>query len=707
MVLSNHHTMNTINQYDILLNHSLVQVPVVSQTTNHRANTQQLLGTITSNMLYYGYVPSQQTFKAIEQLAQVATEDLNLKQWWQSLEKSLKKAKGADKDIEQYIVYQNFPQEVLAMSQAEYWIKQLFIYWGANLDSLRQTPVERAPMFEQVDFKVLHLARPQALANIFESLLLKPAMWMTAEQAEVEWLIAQGYAVNTEIKFKENLVFAAIACMQYKQTLALSTTTDVLRLAVGFSKGDISLKTNTKFKLSRQQRKYVLDVLAGVKDLEEGVMRYKNRWIRLFHQLHIGEYAKKYPKIYQVATTLRNGGKYPTFNSKVEAYLATANSEVLSLLAQRSGEFARRIVHVLSVFGKQALPHFIPVLEKLETIKLLKLKRFLRTTNERDYRIFTPKGSWKKAQFEPNNIQVDPVHIQQIVNAIDELVQTRVSQKFGDSFFYTADIAQVKLPVNNAEAVTRYAKGSVFQIPDNIRFIRSVTYWQERSQTCWMDNGWNFFDANWQSKGTCCWDTTWEMGDAAVFSGDPVNSYNKAGKAGQLIDLYIDKLLAMGVRYAVWNILSYSRIPFDNLEDVQGLLLWGEEPQKGKLIEPSRVNFAFPVTGSSLTKYICYLDLITRRLVLMDSNLSASVGSARNNATRLQERMPAIVEYFDTLPSLMDMFEGFSVGSPTEAMKIVYTDQQVAINDEKAFVFLPKNKQNTYDPVSLEALVSV
>lgn len=702
MVLSNHYTMN---QYDILLNHSLIEVPLAENQLQAKSNAQQLVGTIVSNLLYYGYVPSQQAYEIMEQLAQASPATLD--KWWQQLEISLKKAKGADKDIGKYIVYQNFPKEVLEMSQAEYWIKQLLIYWGANLGSLRQTPVKREPMFEQIDFKVLHLARPQALNNIFESLLLKPAVWMRAEQEEIAWFIAQGYAVNTEIKFKENLVFAAVTCMQYQQVLALSTTTDVLRLSVGFSKGDISLKTNTKFKLSRQQRKYVLEVLAGVKDLEEGVMRYKNRWIRLFHQLHIGEYANKYPKAYKVATTLRNGGKYPTFNSKVEAYLATANAQLLPLLAQRPGEFARRIVHVLGVFGEQALSYFVPALDKLETIKLLKLKRFLRTTNERDYRIFTPKGSWKKAQFEPNNIKVRPEYIQQIVKAIDQLVQARISQKFGDSFFYTADLAQVKLPVNNAEAVTRYAKGTVFQIPDNIRFIRSVTYWQERSQTCWMDNGWNFFDANWQSKGTCCWDTTWEMGDAAVFSGDPVNSYNKAGKAGQLIDLYIDKLLEMGVRYAVWNILSYSRIPFDNLEDVQGLLLWGEEPQKGKLIEPSRVNFAFPVTGSSLTKYICYLDLVTRRVVLMDSNLSASVGSARNNAKRLQDRMPAIVEYFDTLPSLMDMFEGFSVGSPTEAMKVVYTDQKLAINDEKAFVFLPKNKQNTYEPVSLEALVSV
>ncbi len=705
MIQPNLSIMNTINQHDILINHCLIQVPTATQNTSHQANIQQTMGTLSSNFLYYGYIPSQQAYEAMTQLAKTSPKMLH--QWWQTLEKSLKKSKGVDKDIGKYIVYQNFPQEVLDMSQSEYWIRQLFIYWGADLTSVRQAPIPRAPMFEKVDFKVLHLARSFALANLYESLLLKPAVWIATEQQEVQWFVQQEYTMNAEIKFKENLVFAAITCMQYHQTLPLSTTTDVLRLATGFSEGDISLKTNSKFKLSRSQRKYVLEVLAGVKDLEEGIMRHKNKWIRLFHQLHVGEYAKKYPKIYQVAHTLRNGGKYPTFNSNVENYLATSNTKALALLAQRPGEFARRIAHVLSVFGDATLSHFLPVLHKLETIKLLKLKRFLRTANNRNYRIFTPKGSWKKAQFELNETQIKPHHIQQIVMAIDQLVRQRVSNKFGTSFFYTPDIAHIKLPVNNAEAVSRYPKGTVFYIPDNIRFIRSVTYWQERSQTCWMDNGWNFFDANWQAKGTCCWDTTWEMDKAAVFSGDPVNSYNKAGKAGQLIDLYLDQLVDMGVRYAVWNILSYNRIPFDALEDVQGLLLWGEKPQTGKLIEPSRVNFSFPVTGKSLTKYICYIDLFTRRLVLMDSSLSASVGSARNNATRLQSSMPAIVEYFDALPSLMDMFEGFAVAPATDAMKVVYTDEQLPIDNEPAFVFFPKNKDNTYDPVSLEALISV
>jgi len=694
-----------MNTNDILLHHFLIEIPNVSEPTLPNTNIEQIMGTITANFLYYGYVPSQEVLAAIKGLAQ--TSESQLSEWWKALEKSLKKIKGTDKNIGKYIVYQNFPKEVLQMSEAEYWTKQILIYLGVNPTYLQQSPAPRDPMFEQVDFKVLHLARPDALKNVFASLLSKPAAWITQEKEEVTWFVKQGFATPTEILFKENLVFAAIAYMKANQVIQLATTTDVLRLAVGLSGGDISLDTHTKFKLRRSQRKYILSVLQGVGDLSEGVMRHKNRWIRLFHQLHIGEYAKKYPKIYQVAQTLRAGNKLPTYNSKVESYLTQQDPALLPLLAQRPGEFARRIVHVLTVFGKQTLPHFLPILPKLETIKLLKLKRFLRTYNKRDYRVFTPKGNWRKAQVQLNDTTLNAQHLQAIVRNIDQIIHQRVTEKFGENFFYTADIAHIKLPTNNKEAVSRYPKGTVFQIPQNIRFIRTATYWEETGNICWMDNGWNFFDANWQPYGTCCWNNTHEMGDAAVFSGDPVNTYNEGGKAGQLIDLYLDKLLQSGVRYAVWNILSYSHIQFDNIEDVRGLMMWGEHPEKGQLIEPSRVNFAFPVTGKSLTKYVCYIDLVTRRLVLMDNNLWGNVHSAKMNEKVLAEKMPAVAEYLDAIPSLLDIFETFPVEPAPDALKVVYTDEQVAIENEKAFVFLPKNKQNQFEPIALETLATV
>ncbi|MEM0997885.1 MAG: hypothetical protein AAGN35_12420 [Bacteroidota bacterium] len=655
------------------------------------------VGTLINNFLYYGFVPSREVLGVLRQLETAA-----LTAWWNALESALQARKGDDKNIGDYIVYQNFPGEVLAMAPAEYWIRQIMIYYGVDPVHLQKPREPRAQMFEEVKLTVLHPAREGALEQAFAALLRRPAAWTQSDKAEVEWFLDQGHPVAGDIPFKENLVFVAQRCLKRNQFIPLATATDVLRLAAGLSDGDISLKEPTKFKLRRAERRYLLMLLEGTNDILEGVLRHRKVWKRLFHQLHVGEYRTEFPNAFRIADAVRRGEKFPTFNSQVEGMLEAKDAAVLPLLATRPGEFARRIVSLLPDYGEAVVTHFLPVLEQLETLKLLKLKRFLLTLNERRYRVWTPKGRWARVQIVPNDRRIDVGYRDRMVAAINEIVRRRIAAKWGDRFFAGEGIDRVKLPSNDATAVTRFHKGTRLPLPDNIQFIRTATYWQESGQTCWMDNGWNFFDAEWKSQGVCCWNVPAGMAKATAFSGDPVNSYNPKGRAGQLIDLYLDKLVQANVRYAVWNILSYNRIPFANLPEVMGLLMLGEHPETGKLIEPSRVNFAIPVTGSGLTKYLCYLDLVAREIVICDAGLPANVRSASLNATGLEQAMPAFVEYLAALPSVADILELFPASAAPDAIKVLYSDAGVAVRDERAYVFDPVNEDNSFTPLSLE-----
>jgi hypothetical protein len=233
-------------------------------------------------------------------------------------------------------------------------------------------------------------------------------------------------------------------------------------------------------------------------------------------------------------------------------------------------------------------------------------------------------------------------------------------------------------------------------------FIRTASYWENKGHTTWFDNGWNFYGEHWSQMGTTCWDRTHTMGDAAVFSGDPVNSKEMKGRACQMIDLYIDKLLERGVRYAVWNILCFSNVPFSKASgEVLGTLQWGEEAQTGKLYEPSRAQMVFPIQGENLTKYIAYIDLKTRQLVYMDANLKGKVSSAGQNLSSLGETMPAFVEYLEALPTVADLFchaEG--------EIPVVYSDEGVELKDEQlAYVFRPENEENSFKQLDLSKLL--
>ena len=260
------------------------------------------------------------------------------------------------------------------------------------------------------------------------------------------------------------------------------------------------------------------------------------------------------------------------------------------------------------------------------------------------------------------------------------------------------------LPSNDGEA-SPYNRGTVFPIPDEVDFIRTASYWQNtKGGVTWFDNGWNFFDKDWKDLGACCWSAVHFPGDGyprlsnkklegagAIFSGDPINTAEMKGRAAQLIDLYPSKLVAQGVRYAVWNILCYSRISFSQADDVFAALMWGKDPESGKLFEPSRCQLAFPLKGDSMTKYVCVIDLVTRELIYIDANLHGQVQTAASNGKSLEANMPAFMEYIASLPTVHDLFRE-SVSKKAE-MQVLYSDKDAELRGNVPGIRLQTGKQ--------------
>jgi hypothetical protein len=188
---------------------------------------------------------------------------------------------------------------------------------------------------------------------------------------------------------------------------------------------------------------------------------------------------------------------------------------------------------------------------------------------------------------------------------------------------------------------------------------------------------------------------------AAMFSGDPTTS-KTAGHGCQMIDLYLDNLHAAGVRYAVWNILCWSKIKFSDADDVLAVLQWGETAEAGELFEPSRAQMVFPLKSENFTKYVAYVDVVRRKLVYMDANLPADVQGASRNVAKLEEMMPAFVEYLKAQPSVYDLFDGAKAGS----IPIMFSDEDVEIKSDQAYVFQQRNANNAFAQLDLTTLLS-
>lgn len=698
-----------MNKLNILLRHNFVSSTDENYLSPEKAPRSQSesietdqLTTIMMNLSYYGYALNE---PALQDLKQATLEETT--KWWAQIEPELKSITGDDLNIGDFVVYKNFPQEVLEMSQAEYWYNQILIYWGHPNLVKKQEVKPREKMEEQPKLKVLQLVNSKTLTNILNSYLCSSTRWKPSELEDVIYLLKdEGLPADvSKCSFKENLVQLATVIMSPGIHCKLSAT-DVLRLAAGMSDGDISLRTNFKFKsLNRKTRRFFLASLNNSSNLMEDISRRPEMWKRLLKALHPGDYAVEFPKVWEANDKLFKN-QTETFNSKIENLLVAKDAKVLKLLSSRPGEFRRRLVQCISLFNDQAVDAFCQpeVLNKLTNFQLVCLRRFIESVNSRMSRVFPPRGNWNKLQLgRPSRI--DPKSASTLLLRLGQALGARVPKiKVLDPL-----LGRVKLSSNDGEVAT-YTRGTTFPIPDNINFIRSASFWQvDPSKTVWFDNGWNFFGQDWKDVGCLDWRRPNFQNGSAIFAGDPVSSQEVDGRAAQLIDLNLPQMRAAGVRYAVWSILCYSNITFKNATKVFAALQWGETATKGNLFEPSRCQFSFPLTSDQLTKYVCYLDLVKNEMVFMDANLSGQTNSAGMNGTLLQTQMPAVVEYLNSIPSIHDLYRE-SVDSEHGNGYLVYSDKDVELGEVKrpvkAFVFKPENQNNNFEVININAVAS-
>lgn len=679
-----------LNVTNILLRSSLVSIPSDNGEVGSEA-----MATVMMNLSYYGKSLSVEAYKALSKLSPAAFGS-----WWAEVESELKHISGADRNMADFMVYKNFPAEVLSKSEADYWIPQILMYWGFPKELFTEEVKPREKMSEQPKCTVLHLAKKDSLKGILLSLLKEPARWNDPQFADVLFLTNHVPFNVAAIGFKENLVKLVASLMDRGQKINLSTATDVLRLMAGLSDGDVSLREKGKFKsFKKPVRRYFLSMMEECSNLSEDFARRPEMWKKALHNLHPGDFKRAYPKVCEAMNGLYHG-ELSTFNAKVENLLRTKDSKVLGLLASRPGDFRRRLAHVLDLFGKKAVTAFCQdeVLSKLTTAQVVSLRSYVETIGARDFRTVPPKGNWAKLKvMEPRPIA--DKYANAISKALGEVLATRVPKvKVLDPL-----TRNIKLPTNGEEGP--YTRGTTFPIPEGIQFIRSASYWKAKGHgTVWFDNGWNFFDSNWNSKHSICWNETHVTNGAAAFSGDPLSSKDSEGRACQVIDLYMDKLVKLGVRYAVWNILCFSHIPFSQVEEVFASLQWGEDAQSGKVFEPSRAQITFPLTGDAMTKFVVLVDLVKREMVFLDANLKGNVSSARSNCETLTKTMPAFMEYIASLPSVHDLFrESVSKDSDTH---VLYSDKEVELKGEPAYVFRTENKANKFKSVDINSILT-
>lgn len=313
----------------------------------------------------YGYTLSPQIVNILSNFSKEKVELIGT-----TVVKVVEKMSGGDKVFQP--MYPNFPKQVLEASELELFVNAMVHYTGDFL-GVRILPKynkeQRDVLSEDVKPKMIGYVSFADVQKYFENLLTSNVVLSESQKESFKTLclflkekgLLDTVVENSNIPQKENLAFIGSLYLKNDWNFAVvsnnfKTTTDVLRLIVAYSDGDISLAKHSKIaNLSRGLRKEILSLLENINNnsddkdqINENIFKYKSRWVRVAHALHIGEYQNKFPNVVNLLQKARDNDKSETFNSKVEkSYTEENYNETVELLKARPGVFARNLFRLL------------------------------------------------------------------------------------------------------------------------------------------------------------------------------------------------------------------------------------------------------------------------------------------------------------------------------------------------------------------------
>jgi len=528
-------------------------------------------------------------------------------------------------------------------------------------------------------FKIIKLVEHSVVYDVFSNILDSKTSISETDKALVEAIVKlEGNGIEKylpeKIDQKETIAFLADKLLKNTtvsyQLIAkyFKTATDVLRLAVQFSEGDVTLQQNTKFKLSNAKRKLIMALLNNVNEAQVDMVRYREQWIKLGEVIHIGTYKNKYSKAYKAFDLLRNHKRaIETFNGKVEELVMLARYtednesiiiELVTLLSSRAGEFARRFDQVLRLSVNQdiVIDAFEKVVPSVKTAMLLGISKHLLARDvARDFRAYIPKGKMSKIQFFAGDDRklLTKYAIDKTVNIIESELLSRFSnQESLGKVYIDPELANVLVPFSQRSASTSLVnipRGSRIKIDDKTPFIRLYTYWKASVD---VDLGATMLDKNFKEVGTISYYNLSSFG-RSVHSGDIRDGHKGAT---EFIDLDLQAFRAKKIKYVVVNLISFTGEKFSTMECFAGFM--ERETPDSKQFDATTVRQKFNITSESSycipmifdieTNEVIWLDLVTRE--------DGFGYNYHNNKSNVLDAVKAGIDLVNTKTTLMELF---------------------------------------------------
>lgn len=680
--------------------------------------SEKYLASVLKNMEAYGYTVSSEVYSLLKELSYDG-----LVGFYTEFTGIAEKLSGGN--LINTPMYPNFPKEVMEVDEAELYVNALVHYLtlGKLLPNIKED--KRLPLFDETTVKVISAATEDDITSIMRNIMRSSTSISQTDKDDLAWFFSgcdsAAKYIPEQIPMKENAAYICALYLRYAAPFNLDrriiyrhikTATDVLRLAVAMSDGDVSLTENTRFKsIKRVYRRLFLSILNRVPNLEEDMKRYREQWIRLGEVLHPGDY-DKYPKALKVFNKLREDEDIATFGGQLNKHFMDGNYKAaVSMLKCRPGEFARKLdfllrssddpIYVANEFEKVAKDVATPVLWQVKN-------HFENRNTDNLYRVFFPKGNVAKSKIIPNELLDIPDKVcRRIVNICEAALILNYSKRDVLGFVYLDDsFKNYCVPFSQrsaSNAMRTVTRGSKFPLGDSKSTIRAFIHWKNMPGYKESDGEYSdervdndlsaiLYDENWNYMEHISYTHLRSEKYKSCHSGDITNAPDGAS---EFIDVDIDSVKKCGGRYIVFSVYNYTEQCFKDVPNCYMGWMEREEPDSGEIFEESTVKNRIDLTASSRISIPMIVDAVERKVIWADMSLK----NHPNYNVNLESNQGGIVASCMAItqmnkPTLYDLVlmnirtRGFMVTNPAKA-DIVFCEEIPKNQDENKKYITP------------------
>ena len=596
-------------------------------------NNYVLTMAVVSELLQFGYILDS---SAIDNLSRASKEDIIL--FHNEVIDWLKEMTGSKHNHRPF--WKGFPEEVMERTECELWFHQIIHYLSNGKYEPNEWTKSRPTAFEQPKYTEIIGGDEEKFLSIFTDLISVNQSLTKDDLEAVRWFVLSG----NELRFPETIPFKENLCTLAGMGLnvPVKTTTDVLRIAVHMSGGDISLpkvpqeyvvtnrwskqksynieRDNFKFKkFTRKERRYLLGLLEQTNcDATEAVLK-SQRWIRLGEILHPGEYSNKFPKSYQMFNKIRNE-KVTSWYGKVESSFKESFDSGLKKLSERPGEFVRKLDWLIRNNTNQSnkvLNVFNSISNKVSNKVLFETYgHFSKRSDHRKNRSITIKGRRNKISLP----ELNPLS-EKTIESVQSSVMRSLKEKFSTldplgKVWIDENINKIPLPSNmrslNPSLKPRIRGMRTPMGNQNYKVIRAFVHWFDEYGNRDIDLSATFIGMG--KHKVISWNCS-HSEEEGYFSGD---IRHRQGPCAEYIDINVKNSLKNGYKYVVLDVRNFNGGSLAEIKDCVFGWMEREHPTANEIFVPATLANTIKLTSSSTNTIVAVIDLETQEYIFLD-----------------------------------------------------------------------------------------